>query len=353
MIKMELALLRSKFRGSMLGVLVGDCIGSPYEGEETLTPGMKTVLQQSFDKLERTEFKAPVMQFTDDSAMTRSLAESLVERKSLDIVDVARRFVKSYYQEPTRGYGASIVTVFQKLRANKLTDIISPAKDQYNGLGSFGNGGAMRVAPLSLFCYNDHNKLIDYVKKETEITHTHKWGINGAILQALAVQQSINLNPSEELNVSSFVDNLIDKMDKIEADQTEDYLELDEGLYKDQLCTIKELISENGDRPHDEKVVQTLGVGLNALYSVPTAIFCFLRAQRPIKGIKTDNPLRRAIQYAITLGGDTDTIASMTGAIAGAFYGEEKFSPLLLEHCEVSEQFRELADKLLDVATQE
>lgn len=54
---MELTLLRSKFRGSMLGALVGDCVGSPYEGEETLTPGMKTVLQQSFDKLEGVEFK--------------------------------------------------------------------------------------------------------------------------------------------------------------------------------------------------------------------------------------------------------------------------------------------------------
>ncbi|XP_014484436.1 PREDICTED: poly(ADP-ribose) glycohydrolase ARH3-like isoform X2 [Dinoponera quadriceps] len=292
------------------------------------------------------------MQFTDDSAMTRSLAESLVERKSLDVVDIARRFVKSYYQEPNRGYGASVVTVFQKLRANKLKDTLGPAKDQYNGLGSFGNGGAMRIAPLSLFCYNDHDKLIDYAKKETEITHTHKWGINGAILQALAVQQSLILNPSEELNASSFVDDLIEKMDKIEDDRTEDYFELDEERYKDRLCAIKELISMDGDGPHDEKVVQTLGVGLNALYSVPTAIFCFLRAQKPIKGIKTDNPLRRAIQYAITLGGDTDTIAGMTGAIAGAFYGEEKFSPLLLKHCESSIQFRELADKLLNVVTQ-
>lgn len=41
-------------------------------------------------------------------------------------------------------------------------------------------------------------------------------------LQALAVQQSLNLNPSEELNISSFVENLIEKMDKIEVDQTED-----------------------------------------------------------------------------------------------------------------------------------
>lgn len=54
---------------------------------------------------------APVMQFTDDSAMTRSIAESLIERKSLDIVDIARRFVKSYYQEPNRGYSSAVVTV--------------------------------------------------------------------------------------------------------------------------------------------------------------------------------------------------------------------------------------------------
>lgn len=77
-------------------------------------------------------------------------------------------------------------------------------------------------------------------------------------------------------------------------------LELNEECYKDQLYAIKELISEDSGGPHDEKVVQRLGVGLNALYSVPTAIFCFLRAQKPIKGIQTDNPLRRAIQYAVS-----------------------------------------------------
>lgn len=51
------------------------------------------------------------MEFTDDSAMTRSLAESLIEKRDLDIVDVARRFVESYYQEPYRGYGAGSISV--------------------------------------------------------------------------------------------------------------------------------------------------------------------------------------------------------------------------------------------------
>jgi len=51
------------------------------------------------------------------------------------------------------------------------------------------------------------------------------------------------------------------------------------------------------------------------------------------------------------LGGDTDTIASMTGAIAGAFYGYEKFSLLLLSNCEEWDRFRDMADKLLDIAT--
>lgn len=72
-----------------------------------------------------------------------------------------------------------------------------------------------------------------------------------------------------------------------------------EGRYKERLCIIKEMISMD-DGPHDEKVVHELGIGFSGLYSVPTAIFCFLRAQKPIVGISTDNPFRRAIQYAVS-----------------------------------------------------
>lgn len=68
--------------------------------------------------------------------------------------------------------------------------------------------------------------------------------------------------------------------------------------YKVQLCMVKSLISDS-EGSHDEKVIQKLGNSVAALYSVPTAIFCFLRAQKPITGIQTDNPFRRAVQYAV------------------------------------------------------
>lgn len=55
------------------------------------------------------------------------------------------------------------------------------------------------------------------------------------------------------------------------------------------------------------------------------------------------------IYFQITLGGDTDTIGSMTGALAGAFYGEDKFSNNLLEHCEASKKFAYLGEKLYNI----
>jgi ADP-ribosylglycohydrolase len=69
------------------------------------------------------------------------------------------------------------------LRAQKFEDPFGPAKEQFNGGGSYGNGGAMRVAPLALFCHSDYKELIDLVRQSAEITHTHKQGYNGTILQ--------------------------------------------------------------------------------------------------------------------------------------------------------------------------
>lgn len=76
----------------------------------------------------------------------------------------------------------------------------------------------MRVAPIALFCYDKPvDVVIELARMSTIPTHTHPDGINGAILQALAVHAAFQLNPNEPLDVHQFIENLAAKIQKIEA----------------------------------------------------------------------------------------------------------------------------------------
>ena len=347
MAKIDNILLKSKFRGCLLGSLIGDCLGAPFEGD-VMTTGGKLILQKYFDKLEGPYFKAPVKAYTDDTAMTKSVAKSLIDKPAVDFKFMARLFVKEYFSEPRRGYGQNVIEVFSKLRGNKFEDIYKPAQEQFSGMGSFGNGGAMRVSPLALYFHNNHQGMLSAVTKATQITHTHKNAINGAILQSIAVQQCLQLDPVERIDVQKFTKILMEKMSTLEGE--------DDGLgignaspYQEKLSEVLKLLEKDlGDDP-DEEVIRILGNDISALHSVPTAIYCFLRAQSNIPGIMTDNKFRRSIQYAISLGGDTDTIASMTGSMAGAYLGEEYVNEYVLRHCEFQKEMLELADGLFTV----
>nr|CAD7587081.1 unnamed protein product [Timema genevievae] len=149
---------------------------------------------------------APVKQYTDDTAMTKCIAKSLITQRKYDPDDLAKsefssldkynfsvnmkedigscnRFVKEYFGDKNRGYGQQIVEVFHKLRVQKFKDPYGPAKEQFEGTGSYGNGAAMRTAPIALFCHKNYEELLDTARKCAELTHTHKQGYNGAILQ--------------------------------------------------------------------------------------------------------------------------------------------------------------------------
>ena len=93
------------------------------------------------------------------------------------------RFVSEFYREPKRGYGANILEVFHKLKVQRFEDIWKPAKEQFDGSGSYGNGGAMRIAPVALYFNDNYKGMLDVAQKCTELTHTHRLGVNGALLQ--------------------------------------------------------------------------------------------------------------------------------------------------------------------------
>ena len=65
-----------------------------------------------------------------------------------------------YYEDPRRNYGQSVTLIFYKLKSREIVDVFAPAREQFNGEGSCGNGSSMRVAPAALIGLRDDKCLI-------------------------------------------------------------------------------------------------------------------------------------------------------------------------------------------------
>ena len=104
--------------------------------------------------------------------------------------------------------------------------------------------------------------------------------------------------------------------------------------YSKQLKSIDRLLGEVYNEETIANAVKILGNDIAAIRSAPTALFCFLKAQDPIDGFCETNPFQRTLELAMSFGGDSDTIMSMAGAIAGAYYGEKNIPQYLIALCE-------------------
>jgi len=354
--------LLSRFQGCLVGAVLGDCLGARFEGEcleRSVNPVIKYF--NDINKCHKTGGNKIIKEFTDDTAMARSVAATLIERKPFDLKDCAQRFVSEYYNEEWRGYGGAVISVFSQLRDSNCDDPFKPASKQFDGSGSYGNGGAMRIAPAALYglkySAKEMCRLADQI---TMLTHTHPDGMNGARLQCLAVQYALKHN-KEIFSSDSFLDQLHSDMDMLE-----DSCEKDEAVsddtgtgsptckkkrtsdkpYCQKILTIKDLLHQEDVTRTD--VIELLGNDISALGSAPTALYCFLRCFDSISDIHTENMFERTIIYAISLGGDTDTIASMAGAIAGAYHGIDILPNSWLDICEGVDTAKEQAEKLFE-----
>ena len=140
----------NKFRGTLVGALVGDCLGSKYEGVSCIIPWAE-VTDYTLTRIKDNKEAIP---YTDDTAMTRAICKSLTEEKKYDNRSMAQEFVQEFFKEPDRGYGAAVGKVFERLRDTNPEDVTLPARSQFDGQGSHGNGAAMRISPVALFSGN-------------------------------------------------------------------------------------------------------------------------------------------------------------------------------------------------------
>ncbi|MGB9920184.1 MAG: ADP-ribosylglycohydrolase family protein [Moorellales bacterium] len=272
-------ILRLKFRGCLVGLALGDALGAPFEGAGPVT-GTEVLAAVA---------RRPLLRYTDDTHMAIGVAASLIACRGFDGRHMAETFVRNFELEPWRGYGPGPPRVFRRIKSGAPWD--RAAEEIYPG-GSFGNGAAMRAAPVGLFYWRDPARLREVAYLSARITHAHPLGKEGAALEAYAVALAAALGPSGSAE---------DFLERLAAFVTEP-------VYRDKLETTKELL---GAADATEVAVR-LGNGIEAFNSVPAAICCFLRHP---------GSFEEAVVEAASLGGDADTIAAMTGAISGAWLG--------------------------------
>jgi poly(ADP-ribose) glycohydrolase ARH3 len=292
----------AKFIGSLIGTAVGDSLGARFEG----ATGVQTVREIG-------------PRYTDDTAMTIGVAESLIENKGFNYWHMAEQFIKNYEREPWRRYGSGPPRIFRMMQSGRMGFGMLD-RDLYPG-GSFGNGAAMRIAPVGLLYHDDPPSIREISYHVSGITHSHELGLEGAALQACAVALAVLADPQD-----------VRHRDILGALR----LFTRPGPYQEKLKAIIRLLDE---KPSKEDIIAQLGNRTEALHSVPTAIYSFL----------AHKDLESAVVFAVSLGGDTDTIAAMTGAIAGACYGIENIPDEWRTKVENRELIETLGQKLWDV----
>lgn len=306
----------------MVGTAVGDALGMPVEG----WPPDR--IRETHGRLESmVEARLGAGTYTDDTQMALALGRSLRDRTRVVPEDVARAFLD--HHDPDRGYGGGTTRVLRLLREGIPVD--EAAERIFEG-GSYGNGGAMRVAPVAVAYHRDDETLAAAVEKATRVTHAHPLGRAGALVQARAIARAMRTPEPEALEPRAFVEAVEEGVPQ-DLDQ--------DARFRGALHEVRGLL--DGDEPAaPERVADVLGTDSRAFRSVPAALYAALVHR---------GSFREGVVYAVGLGGDTDTIGAMAGAILGALHGLEAVPGAWWEALETGPDGREaLADLGRDLA---
>lgn len=224
------------------------------------------------ENIKTTEFDlfSRFSRFTDDTILTIAIAEAILHRQTR-----TNRLIDNYYAHQT--YASSLKRYGRHYPDAGYGQMFSNwlKSDTLRGYRSYGNGSAMRVSPVG-FAFDTLDDVLREARLSAAVTHNHRQGIRGAQATAAAIFWARTGSDK------TIIKHLIEQRFGYRLDQ--------------RLTDI---------RPHYKFDSSCAG-------SVPPAIIAFLES----------DDFESAIRNAISLGGDSDTIACITGGIAQAFYSE-------------------------------
>jgi len=253
-----------------------------------------------FANIKRKDFPLfhKVSTYTDDTVCTIGVAKTLLDNYPIDysnkgldkikedLISNLEYFVSKY---PNSGYGG-----------NFFLWAILKKHDPYN---SWGNGSGMRVSSVGWLA-NTKEEVIKLSKAISEVTHNHPEGIKGAEAIAMSIFMARNGKTKEEI--------------------------------KEYIC--KNYYPIINDLDYKE-LVKTYKFDVSCMGSVPHAIYSFL----------ISNDFEDTLKTAISIGGDSDTIACMAGSIAEAYYKDiSKTVDQFNKYIKLPEEFISISNRFLD-----
>lgn len=296
--------ISERFRGCLLGLAVGDAVGTTVEFQPRGTFAPVT------DMVGGGPFHLQPGQWTDDTSMALCLATSLIQKGKFDVADQMNRYCDWY----EKGYLSSTGdcfdignTVRQALEQYKTTNIPFSGSTHPR---SAGNGCLMRLAPVPMFCYPDRDRTLYLSGESSRTTHGATECIEASRLFGEMLFHALS-----------------------GADKTEI-------LEKNQLERITSLsIQAIAKGEYQRKTVTEICGSGYVVKSLEAAVWCFW----------TSETFEQAVLNATNLGDDADTTAAICGQLAGAFYGVQGIPSHWLELLTMKDEISTLADQLYSV----
>jgi ADP-ribosyl-[dinitrogen reductase] hydrolase len=290
-----------RFRGCLLGLAVGDAVGTTLEFKPR---GSFTPIT---DMVGGGPFRLQPGEWTDDTSMALCLATSLLECEGFDAEDQMQRYCRwrdeSYLSSNGRCFdiGNTVNSALRRYQAEG--NPYAGATDAW----SAGNGSLMRLAPIPLFYFSEPDKVEHYAAESSRTTHGAAECLDACRLFSRQLLRALNGEVKEQI---------------LSADGAAFH-----GAPKIQKTAL-------GDyRIKGEEAIRGTGYVVDCLEA---ALWCFY----------TTDSFAAAILKAANLGDDADTTAAVCGQLAGAYYGLSGIPRHWLDRLVQREMIQDIADRL-------
>lgn len=309
--------LKALVRGGVMGHAVGDALGVPVEFVKS-----REVLRKDPVREMRAggRYDMPKGTWSDDTSMEIALMQSIIDQRKINGDDIMWNFYLWLY----RGKFTATDEAFGTGRTcseaiSRFLDGLDLADCGGKSIKSNGNGSLMRILPVAYICYArqlTRAKQYRLTRKISALTHAHEISVLGCLIYV-----SIARRLMEGCGL----------MEAYAATQDDDYR-----LFSTESLDVYRRVLKHNIANFPQAEIASSGYVVDTL-------------EAALWSVLNTKSYREAVETAVSLGKDTDTIAAVTGSLTGIYYGYEAIPPEWLADLRKRDYLLEICDKFAEV----